>query len=174
MSESKPYFYETEIEWKGEKDLKLASGKLPVIEAGAPPEFKGREGNWSPEHLFVASLNTCYTLTLLAIAEFSKIRAGEFVFDGKGKIRKGPGRRLSNYRDRRKTANCSLFGERSDAHAANLGKSQRELFRLQLDQKRHQNRARGFSSADAGFALSAGRISAFQHLTMRAESHEGL
>ena len=44
MSESKPYFYETEIEWKGEKDLKLASGKLPVIEAGAPPEFKGREG----------------------------------------------------------------------------------------------------------------------------------
>ena len=43
MSESKPYFYETEIEWKGEKDLKLASGKLPVIEAGAPPEFKGEE-----------------------------------------------------------------------------------------------------------------------------------
>ena len=59
------------------------------------------------------------------------------------------------------------------AHAANLGKSQRELFRLQLDQECHQNRARGFSSADTGFTLSAGRISAFQHLTMRAESHEG-
>ena len=27
MSESKPYFYETEIEWKGEKDLKLASAQ---------------------------------------------------------------------------------------------------------------------------------------------------
>lgn len=72
MSESKPCFYETEIEWKGENDLKLTGGKLPVIDAGAPPEFKGREGNWSPEHLFVASLNSCYTLTLLAIAEFSK------------------------------------------------------------------------------------------------------
>ena len=24
MSESKPYFYETEVEWKGEKDLKLS------------------------------------------------------------------------------------------------------------------------------------------------------
>jgi organic hydroperoxide reductase OsmC/OhrA len=65
MSESKPYFYETEIEWKGEKDLRINSGKLPAIEAGAPPEFKGQEGNWSPEHLFVASLNSCYTLTLL-------------------------------------------------------------------------------------------------------------
>ncbi len=37
MSESKPYFYETEIEWKGKKDLRITSGKLPVIEAGTPP-----------------------------------------------------------------------------------------------------------------------------------------
>jgi len=91
MSESKPYFYETEIEWKGEKDLKLASGKLPVIEAGAPPEFNGREGNWSPEHLFVASLNTCYMLTLLAIAEFSKIKLESLSSTAKGKLEKVQG-----------------------------------------------------------------------------------
>ena len=91
MSESKPYFYETEIEWKGEKDLKLASGKLPVIEAGAPPEFKGREGNWSPEHLFVASLNSCYTLTLLAIAEISKIPLVSLSSTATGKLEKVQG-----------------------------------------------------------------------------------
>jgi organic hydroperoxide reductase OsmC/OhrA len=88
MSESKPYFYETEIEWKGERDLQLGSGKLPVIEAGAPPEFKGREGNWSPEHLFVASLNSCYSLTLLAIAEFSKVPIISFSSTAKGKLEK--------------------------------------------------------------------------------------
>jgi len=87
MSESKPYFYETEIEWKGERDLQLGSGKL-VIEAGAPPEFKGREGNWSPEHLFVASLNSCYSLTLLAIAEFSKVPIISFSSTAKGKLEK--------------------------------------------------------------------------------------
>jgi peroxiredoxin-like protein len=91
MSESKPYFYETEIEWKGEKDLKLGSGKLPVIEAGAPPEFKGREGNWSPEHLFVASLNSCYVLTLLAVAEFSKIALVNLSSTAKGKLEKVQG-----------------------------------------------------------------------------------
>ena len=174
MAEAAVYYYETEIDWKGEKDLRLGGGKLPVIGAGAPPEFKGKEDNWSPEHLFVASLNTCYTLTLLAIAEFSKIALVSVSSTAKGKLEKVQGGGLSNYRNRRKAASCSLFGERSDAHAANPGKSQRELFRLQLDQKRHQNRAGGLSSADAGFALSAGRISAFQHLTMRAESHEGL
>ena len=91
MSESKPYFYETEIEWKGERYLQLSSGKLPVIEAGAPPEFKGREGNWSPEHLFVAALNSCYTLTLLAIAEFSKIALISLSSSAKGKLEKVQG-----------------------------------------------------------------------------------
>ena len=91
MSESKPYFYETEIDWKGERDLMLGSGKLPVIEAGAPPEFKGREGNWSPEHLFVASLNSCYVLTLLAIAEFSKISIVSLSSTAKGKLEKVQG-----------------------------------------------------------------------------------
>lgn len=90
MSESKPYFYETEIEWEGEKDLRITGGKLPVIEAGAPPEFKGREENWSPEHLFVASLNSCYVLTLLAIAEFSKIPLLNLSSNARGKLEKLP------------------------------------------------------------------------------------
>ena len=73
MSEGKTYFYRTEVEWTGAKDLKLSGAKQPAIAAGAPPEFQGREENWSPEHLFVASLNSCYVLTLIAIAEFSKV-----------------------------------------------------------------------------------------------------
>lgn len=91
MAETPTYYYETEIEWRGEKDLTLAGGKLPEIAAGAPPEFKGREGNWSPEHLFVASLNSCYALTLLAIAEFSKIALVSLSLLAKGKLERVQG-----------------------------------------------------------------------------------
>ena len=91
MAEAPIYYYETEIEWKGERDLKLAGGKRPAIDAGAPPEFKGREANWSPEHLFVASLNTCYSLTFLAIAEFSKVALVSFASSAKGKLEKVTG-----------------------------------------------------------------------------------
>jgi organic hydroperoxide reductase OsmC/OhrA len=90
MSES-TYFYETEIEWTGDKDVKLSGGKLPAIAAGAPPEFKGREENWSPEHLFVASMNSCYALTLLAIAEFSKVSVVSLSSTARGKLEKVPG-----------------------------------------------------------------------------------
>jgi len=88
MSEAPTYQYETEIEWKGERDLKLGADKLPTIEAGAPPEFKGRETNWSPEHLFVASFHCCYLLTLLAVAEFSKIMIVSLSSRASGKLDK--------------------------------------------------------------------------------------
>ena len=88
MNEAPTYYYETEIEWRGDKNLRLASAELPAISAGAPPEFNGREGIWSPEHLFVASINTCYVLTFLAIAEFSKIAIVSFSSSAKGKLEK--------------------------------------------------------------------------------------
>src|SRR5687767_13268930 len=91
MNEAPTYYYETEIEWQGDKNLRLASAELPAISAGAPPEFKGREGVWSPDHLFVASLNTCYVLTLLAIAEFSKIEIVSLSSSAKGKLEKVAG-----------------------------------------------------------------------------------
>lgn len=91
MSGSNQYFYETELEWTSAKDLTIKGGKLPAIGAGAPPEFKGREENWSPEHLFVAALNSCYALTLLAIAEFSKISVISLASTATGKLEKAPG-----------------------------------------------------------------------------------
>jgi hypothetical protein len=48
----KTYLYQTEVEWTGAKDLKLSGVKQPAIVAGAPPEFRGREENWSPEVAF--------------------------------------------------------------------------------------------------------------------------
>jgi peroxiredoxin-like protein len=91
MADAPIYFYEAEIEWTGAKDLQVSSGKLPAIAGGAPPEFKGREGVWAPENLFVASLNSCYMLTLLAIAEFSKIAIVSCSSSAKGKLKKVEG-----------------------------------------------------------------------------------
>src|SRR5262245_54778663 len=57
MAESSVFYYETEVEWKNEKEGQIGAPSLPAVTVGAAPEFKGREGVWSSEHLFVASLN---------------------------------------------------------------------------------------------------------------------
>ena len=91
MSEAKVFSYETEIEWTKEKEGRLKGPTLPAVSVGAPPEFNGREGQWTPEHLFIASINTCFMLTLLAIAEHSKLPLVSFSSTAKGKLEKVPG-----------------------------------------------------------------------------------
>jgi peroxiredoxin-like protein len=85
------FFYDTTVEWKSEKDGTVAGAGLPPVEVGAPPEFKGHAGNWSPEHLLVASVNTCFMLTLLAIAENSNVPLVSFSSSARGKLEKVSG-----------------------------------------------------------------------------------
>lgn len=91
MSEAGTFFYETEIEWSRDREGKLSGAGVPVIPAGAPPEFKGRQGNWSPEQLLVGSVNACIMLTFLAIAENSKLSLVTFSSSAKGKLQKVEG-----------------------------------------------------------------------------------
>ena len=82
------YFYSTEVEWTGERRGDLRAPVLPSIHVDAPPEFKGHEGSWTPEHLFVASVNSCFMTTFLAIAENSKLDFVSFKADAKGILEK--------------------------------------------------------------------------------------
>ena len=82
------YYYTTEVEWTGERHGDLSAPVLPSLKVDAPPEFKGHEGVWTPEHLFVASVNSCFMTTFLAIAENSKLEFVSFSADAKGKLEK--------------------------------------------------------------------------------------
>ena len=82
------YYYTTEVKWTGERHGDLSAPVLPSLRVDAPPEFKGHEGVWTPEHLFVASVNSCFMTTFLAIAENSKLEFVSFRTDAKGKLEK--------------------------------------------------------------------------------------
>jgi peroxiredoxin-like protein len=82
------YYYTTEVEWTGERHGDLSAPVLPGLKVDAPPEFKGHEGVWTPEHLFVASVNSCFMTTFLAIAENSKLDLVSFSAGAKGKLEK--------------------------------------------------------------------------------------
>jgi peroxiredoxin-like protein len=82
------YFYTTEIEWTGERRGDLRAPVMPNLKVDAPPEFKGHEGFWTPEHLFVAAVNSCFMTTFLAIAENSELEFVSFTANAKGKLEK--------------------------------------------------------------------------------------
>jgi peroxiredoxin-like protein len=92
MNHQPPYFYETEVEWMGERRGDLRAPGLPTLEVAAPPEFKGHAGIWSPEHLYVASVNACFMITFLAVAELSKLELASFTCRARGRLEREEGR----------------------------------------------------------------------------------
>ncbi|WP_138430997.1 OsmC family protein [Fodinibius saliphilus] len=73
MSEPK-HQYKVDLSWEEERKGRLHSSELnETVEVATPPPFDGGiEGVWSPEHLFISSVSSCFMTTFLAIAEYSK------------------------------------------------------------------------------------------------------
>jgi peroxiredoxin-like protein len=85
----KSYSYKAAAHWTQHKRGIVEGEAIPrTINFAAPPEFGGEPGLWTPEHLLLAAVSTCYVATLRAVAEASK-----FEFEGievpiEGKIEK--------------------------------------------------------------------------------------
>jgi len=80
------HLYEVDLEWKEGRIGILRSEVLDEeIEVATPPEFPGGvEGIWSPEHLFVSSVSSCFMTTFTAIAEYSKLEYEELTVKASG------------------------------------------------------------------------------------------
>lgn len=88
--------YNVSLQWKKGRIGEMASPELPTkIEVATPPEFdKGVPGIWSPEHLYTASVLSCYMTTFLAIAEYSKLEFNSFDCSAEGILEKVDGKFL--------------------------------------------------------------------------------
>lgn len=62
-----------------------------TINFSSPPEFQGEPGLWTPEHLLVASVATCFLATFRAIAENSRLQVGRLEVEAEGLLEKEQG-----------------------------------------------------------------------------------
>jgi peroxiredoxin-like protein len=82
----KVYTYRTAVKWTGQKMGVASSTGKPDIQVGTPPEFKGHEGIWSPEDLFVSSVNVCVLSTFLAYAERAGLSFTDYESEAEGRL----------------------------------------------------------------------------------------
>lgn len=80
----KSYRYTISVRWTGEKKGALTATGKPPVEVATPPEFKGHEGIWSPEDLYVASVNACIMTTFLAYAARAGLSFEEYESEAEG------------------------------------------------------------------------------------------
>lgn len=67
MLKGKPvrYSYQTGLKWMEEKKGVITAEGKPDINIACPPEFGGHSGIWSPEDLFLSSVEVCTMTTFL-------------------------------------------------------------------------------------------------------------
>ncbi len=81
---SKKFVYRTKVSWVKEKKGILSSIGKPDIEIAVPPEFGGHEGIWTPEELFVASVNICIKTTFLYYARRNNLEFLSYESEAEG------------------------------------------------------------------------------------------
>lgn len=70
----------------------IASGDgLPDLRTAPPEEFGGPGDAWSPEHLLVASVETCFAFTFRALARVSKIDIMQLEIEATGIVARQDG-----------------------------------------------------------------------------------
>lgn len=85
-SRPKTYTYRTNVAWTGTRAGRLECDGKPGFRVASPPEFKGEAGVWSPEDLFVASVNICTMTTFLSFAERAKVVLHGYHSDAEGTL----------------------------------------------------------------------------------------
>jgi organic hydroperoxide reductase OsmC/OhrA len=88
------YCYEVNLLWNSTTLGTLSSPIISsTIEVVTPPEFpRGIKEKWTPEHMFVASINACLMSTFLLIADNSKLVFTNYESNAVGKIEKVDGK----------------------------------------------------------------------------------
>lgn len=66
-----PHHYQVRLTGTTHGHGLLSSPRLPDLSTASPPEFGGPGDAWSPEHLLLAAVESCYLFTLRAVARAS-------------------------------------------------------------------------------------------------------
>ncbi|MES1213937.1 MAG: OsmC family protein [Bacteroidota bacterium] len=67
---SKQFFFEVQLNWlEGKRGILSAKDASGTIHVATPPEFGGEGNPWSPEHLFLSSISSCFMTTFLGFAQ---------------------------------------------------------------------------------------------------------
>jgi peroxiredoxin-like protein len=89
---SKVFTYRTAVKWTGQKKGEASAPGKPPVEVATPPEFKGHEGIWSPEDLFVAAVNACVMTTFLALSERAGLSFASYESEAEGRLEMSEGK----------------------------------------------------------------------------------
>ncbi len=83
----KQFLFEVKLDWQEKnKGVLSAVDADGTIDVATPPEFGGEGKPWSPEHLFLSAISSCFMTTYLAFAKKLQFEITNFECNTIGQI----------------------------------------------------------------------------------------
>ena len=86
-----PHRYEVQLRGGPSGYAELTTPGVPALPTASPPEFDGPGDAWSPEHLLLASVQSCFLFTLRAVARASRLEFRWLHLDATGLLERRDG-----------------------------------------------------------------------------------
>ncbi len=86
-----PHIYSAQLSGGPDGYTTVTAAGLPGIRVAAPADFDGPGDAWSPEHLLMAAVESCFLLTLRAVARASKLDFESRELSGEGTLARKDG-----------------------------------------------------------------------------------
>jgi peroxiredoxin-like protein len=83
---SLPHHYDVHLTGGSAGYAQVSSAGLPELRTAPPADYDGPGDAWSPEHLLLASVQTCLLFTLRAVARLSKVEFTNLEVDATGTV----------------------------------------------------------------------------------------
>jgi peroxiredoxin-like protein len=81
-----PHRYEVELSGTPTGYATACAAGMPDLRSAPPADFGGPGDAWSPEHLFMAAIETCLLFTLRAVARASNLQFSSLAVSGAGTV----------------------------------------------------------------------------------------
>jgi peroxiredoxin-like protein len=81
-----PHVYEVRLAGGPTGHATLSTAGIPDLRSAPPLDFDGPGDAWSPEHLLLAAVETCFLFTLRAVAQASRLSFTALEVTGEGTV----------------------------------------------------------------------------------------
>ncbi len=84
---SKQFLFEVQLHWIAEnRGTLFAKDATGILHVETPPAFGGKGKPWTPEHLFLGAISSCFMTTFLAFARKNELTIEHFSCPASGRI----------------------------------------------------------------------------------------
>ncbi len=81
-----PHIYNAQLSGGPEGYAVVSVAGIPELRSAPPTDFDGPGDAWSPEHLLLAAVETCFLFTLQAVARASKLEFRSLELSAEGTV----------------------------------------------------------------------------------------